>query len=92
MRGKIIEFNDAFGNEIVSAFTVDHQHSDSSLKSTTGVAMYHDEVYKFDQVYHYLQNTMTPSEARNITPPDQDHLDVISQILERWPASCRFPG
>ncbi|KAJ7578487.1 phospholipase A-2-activating protein [Mycena floridula] len=59
--------------------------------STSGLAMYPEDISCVDETFIALSHlTATPPE----TPPhtlNATHVDAISQILDRWPASQCFP-
>lgn len=77
MRGKVLELDDAFRNEI----------------STVGIATYTPEATKLDEAYTFLYSALSsgsqpPTKVRAL---DKSHLETIEQLLDRWPNSSRFP-
>ncbi|KAG1823274.1 WD40-repeat-containing domain protein [Suillus variegatus] len=75
MQTKLYQFDEALRNEI----------------STAPLAMYPEELEIVEEAFTYLsQVTSTPSQP-SLPPLGGTHAEAIIQILERWPASQRFP-
>ncbi|KIL69931.1 hypothetical protein M378DRAFT_184295 [Amanita muscaria Koide BX008] len=75
MQGKLYQFDEALRNEI----------------STSTLTMYPEEINAFDDAFTHLSLlTSSPPQkpAQLLTPV---HAEAIINVLERWPASQRFP-
>ncbi|GJJ12306.1 hypothetical protein Clacol_006547 [Clathrus columnatus] len=75
MRNKTYQLNDALRMEI----------------STSSLAISTQEMYTIDQAFDELSFTLGASSFRGTSPITNVHVDVLIQILERWPVSQRFP-
>ncbi|KAF8509690.1 WD40-repeat-containing domain protein [Gautieria morchelliformis] len=58
--------------------------------STSALAISSQEMYSVDQSFDYL-TCATSTPPRAASPLNNSNVDTIMQILERWPASQRFP-
>ncbi|PFH54172.1 hypothetical protein AMATHDRAFT_72694 [Amanita thiersii Skay4041] len=75
MQGKLFQLDEALRNEI----------------STSTLAMYPEEIHAFDDAFAQLSLlTATPSQ-KPAQPLSAVHIEAVMQVLERWPASPRFP-
>ncbi|OAX34542.1 phospholipase A-2-activating protein [Rhizopogon vinicolor AM-OR11-026] len=75
MQNKLYQFNEALGNEI----------------STSSLAMDREELVVIEEAFTYLSQ-VTSSTSRNAPAQlGSSHVDIIVQILDRWPSSQRFP-
>jgi len=75
MRGKIMQFDEAFQNEI----------------STTSLALYPDEMASLDETLTFLTKATQSGTAPDDAPLSDSHLETVFQILQRWPSLTRFP-
>jgi phospholipase A-2-activating protein len=94
MQDKLYQFDEAFRNEIVSfRFRLLYMSSEliSTSQSTYSVALYPEEIKLLDETFSYLSQVVA-SATPSGSPPNAMHVDAIIQILDRWPASQRFPG
>ena len=89
MQGKLYQFDQALRSEIVrlASWTWDCL---TFVQSTSALAMYPDEVGHLEEVFTFLaQSTAGRSPTARLTSA---HVETVIQILDRWPASQRFPG
>ncbi|KAG1759979.1 WD40-repeat-containing domain protein [Suillus occidentalis] len=75
MQAKLYQFDEALRNEI----------------STATLAMYPEELATIEEAFTYLSQVTSTTPQRSLPPLGGSHADAIIQILERWPASQRFP-
>lgn len=75
MQAKLYQFDEALRNEI----------------STASLAMYPEELVIIEEAFNYLSQVTSTTSRSSLTPLGGSHIDAIIQILERWPASQRFP-
>jgi phospholipase A-2-activating protein len=54
--------------------------------------MYPEELATIEQAFTYLSQVTSTTPQRSLQPLGGSHADAIMQILERWPASLRFPS
>ena len=52
--------------------------------------MYRDELSYVEEIFLYLNEAVgdRPVTAPQVTPK---HIEVLKELLERWPSSVRFP-
>ena len=53
--------------------------------------MYPEEKKALEVAFAYLSEAVT-STSPSASQPDKSILEAITQIIERWPPSTRFPG
>ncbi|KAG2133766.1 WD40-repeat-containing domain protein [Suillus clintonianus] len=75
MQAKLYQFDEALRNEI----------------STASLAMYPEELVIIEEAFAYLSQVTSTTSKSSLPPLGGIHADAIIQILERWPASQRFP-
>ncbi|KAF8584089.1 PFU-domain-containing protein [Ramaria rubella] len=75
MRNKTYQINDALRMEI----------------STSALAISTQEMWIVDQAFDYLSHALGSSRFKPSTDLTNSHVDVITQVIERWPVSQRFP-
>lgn len=75
MQAKLYQFDEALRNEI----------------STATLAMYPEELATIEEAFTYLSQVTSTTPQHSLPPLGGSHADAIIQILERWPASQRFP-
>jgi phospholipase A-2-activating protein len=75
MQAKLYQFDEALRNEI----------------STATLAMYPEEFETIEEAFTYLSQVTSTTSEPSLPPLGGSHADAIIQILERWPASQRFP-
>ncbi|KAG2067056.1 PFU-domain-containing protein [Suillus decipiens] len=75
MQAKLYQFDEALRNEI----------------STATLAMYPDELATVEEAFTYLSQVTSTTSQPSLPPLGGTHADAIIQVLERWPASQRFP-
>lgn len=56
------------------------------------MAMYPVDVTLMDEAFDYISEAVSSPSKITAKPLGKEHLETITQILERWPASSRFPG
>lgn len=90
MQGKLYQFDQALRSEIVrnSGFlSLNHL---TFVQSTSALALYPDEIGHIEEIFTFLtQSAAERSPTVNLT---NAHVETVIQILNRWPASQRFPG
>ncbi|KAG5638990.1 hypothetical protein H0H81_008211 [Sphagnurus paluster] len=59
--------------------------------STSSLAMYPEEINRIDQAFTFLSEVTATPPRRPTAGLSATHVDTITQILERWPSSQRFP-
>lgn len=90
MQGKLYQFDQALRSEIVRHFSLLHLECLTFVQSTSSLAMYPDEISHLEEAFSFLsQSTAGKSPAAKLSTP---HVETVVQILDRWPASQRFPG
>lgn len=75
MQAKLYQFDEALRNEI----------------STATLAMYPEESATIEEAFTYLSQATSTTSQRSLPPLGGSHAEAIIQVLERWPASQRFP-
>ncbi|KAH7923472.1 PFU-domain-containing protein [Leucogyrophana mollusca] len=75
MQSKLYQFDEALRSEI----------------STASLAMYPEELMLIDESFTYLSQITSQPPHGTIPPLGAAHIETIIQILDRWPASQRFP-
>ncbi|KAJ2927584.1 hypothetical protein H1R20_g9510, partial [Candolleomyces eurysporus] len=75
MQAKLSEFNGALQHEI----------------STSSLAMYPTEVSSFDDIFAHLKPLTESPPRQPSNPLTPTHIEHVISVLERWPASQRFP-
>lgn len=75
MQTKLYQFDEALRNEI----------------STATLAIYPEELETIEEAFTYLSQATSTTSEPSLPPLSGSHAGVIIQILERWPASQRFP-
>jgi phospholipase A-2-activating protein len=92
MQGKIFQFNDVLQQEIVSESVACGYHDTlNHLQTTSNLAMYPDDRESFNAIFANLSKlTATPS-IQPTEPLNAAHVEHVIGVLERWPASQRFP-
>jgi phospholipase A-2-activating protein len=91
MQGKLYQFDQALRSEIVrnSVFFLAFDRL-IFMQSTSALALYPDEIGHLEEIFTFLtQSAAERSPTVNLT---NTHIDTVVQILDRWPASQRFPG
>ncbi|KAL4067764.1 WD40-repeat-containing domain protein [Scleroderma yunnanense] len=93
---KIIPFSNliSFKQANVSAMQAKVYQFDQALRdemSTAALAMHPQEKVIIDEVFTYLSKTASHSSSSIRTSISRAHIETITQILDRWPASQRFP-
>lgn len=65
-------------------------HALSASQSTSNLAMFHDESSYVEEIFLYLDQAVAES---TLTAPklNAKHVEVVKELLERWPSSVRFP-
>jgi phospholipase A-2-activating protein len=90
MQGKLYQFDQALRSEIVRNFGFLGLDRLTCVQSTSALALYPEEIDHLEEVFTFLAQSATErSPTVNLT---NTHVETIVQILERWPASQRFPG
>ena len=92
MQGKLYQFDQALRSEIVRNSVVVFLAFDRLIfmQSTSALALYPDEIGHLEEIFTFLtQSAAERSPTVNLT---NTHIDTVVQILDRWPASQRFPG
>jgi phospholipase A-2-activating protein len=90
MQGKLYQFDQALRSEIVRNSDFLDLSGLTSLQSTSALAMYPDEIGHLEEVFTFLaQSTAGKSPTVKLTSA---HVETVVQMLNRWPASQRFPG
>lgn len=51
-----------------------------------------EELIVIEEAFTYLAQFTSDTSQNSLTPLGGPHVDAIVQILDRWPASQRFPG
>ena len=75
MQGKIFQFNDALQQEI----------------TTSNLAMYPDDRDSLNAIFSNLSQLTATPPAPPVEKLDSTHIEHVIGVLERWPASQRFP-
>ncbi|KAH7908765.1 WD40-repeat-containing domain protein [Hygrophoropsis aurantiaca] len=75
MQSKLYQFDEALRSEI----------------STASLAMYPEELLLIDECFTYLSQITSQQPHGTVPPLGSAHIEAIIQILDRWPASQRFP-
>ncbi|KAF7311257.1 Phospholipase A-2-activating protein [Mycena kentingensis (nom. inval.)] len=57
--------------------------------STMSLALYPEEIRAIDEAFAYVQQSAAGNRPTN--PLGTTHIDLLIQVLERWPASLRLP-
>ena len=90
MQGKLYQFDQALRSEIVRHFGLLHLECLTFVQSTSFLAMYPDEISHLEEAFSFLsQSSAGKTPATNLSTA---HVETVVQILDRWPASQRFPG
>jgi phospholipase A-2-activating protein len=90
MQGKLYQFDQALRSEIVRNFGFFGLDCLTCAQSTSALALYPEEIDHLEEVFTFLAQSATErSPTVNLT---NSHVETVVQILERWPASQRFPG
>jgi phospholipase A-2-activating protein len=90
MQGKLYQFDQALRSEIVRNCEPLHSYYLTFAQSTSALAMYPDEIGYLEDAFTFLaQSTTGKSSTVSLTSA---HVETVVQILDRWPASQRFPG
>src|SRR6266852_6394921 len=90
MQGKLYQFDQALRSEIVRNFCFLGLDCLTCVHSTSALALYPEEIDHLEEVFTFLaQSASERSPTVNLT---NTHVETVVQILERWPASQRFPG
>lgn len=56
------------------------------------MALYPDELKTVDTALSFLTQAAASPSAATESTLNNTHVEVVTQILERWPSSIRFPG
>jgi phospholipase A-2-activating protein len=51
-----------------------------------------EELVTIEEAFSYLSQVTSKTSQNSLAQLGSAHVDAIVQILERWPASQRFPG
>jgi len=90
MQGKLYQFDQALRSEIVGDSLPFELKLTNFVQSTSSLAMYPDEIAHLEDVFTFLaQSTAGKLPTAKLT---RVHVETVVQILDRWPASQRFPG
>jgi phospholipase A-2-activating protein len=90
MQGKLYQFDQALRSEIVGDSWPFEFKPSNFVQSTSSLAMYPDEIAHLEDAFSFLaQSTAGKSPTVHLTSA---HVETVAQILDRWPASQRFPG
>jgi phospholipase A-2-activating protein len=90
MQGKLHQFDQALRSEIVRNAGLLHLECLTCAQSTSALAMYPEETMHLEEAFIFLtQSTAGKSPTVKLSSL---HVDTVVQILDRWPASQRFPG
>ena len=90
MQGKLYQFDDALRSEIVRNFGFWGSDCLTCVQSTSALALYPEETGHLEEIFTFLAQSATErSPTVNLA---NLHVETVVQILERWPASQRFPG
>jgi phospholipase A-2-activating protein len=90
MQGKLYQFDQALRSEIVRNSGFLGLDRLTFVQSTSAHALYPDEIGHLEEVFTFLaQSAAERSPTVNLT---NAHVETVIQILNRWPASQRFPG
>ena len=55
--------------------------------------MYSEELSRVEEIFVYLSQAVAkPNGVPAASAPEREHIDVIIQLLERWPYGQRFPS
>lgn len=97
MRNKGYQINDALRMEIVRSISrIFPQTEPLTLphlpKSTSALAISQAEMDSLDQSFDFLTKATTATGMPTPSSLSSSHVDTVVQILERWPASQRFPS
>jgi phospholipase A-2-activating protein len=96
MQAKLNQFDDAFRHEIVSCsyHTASRRFGLRHIfdKSTYSLALYPKEISLLDDLFSYLSQVVASLAVSPTSPLKPAHVEVILQILDRWPESQLFPG
>jgi len=95
MRAKLTELNNEVRTEIVRApsrvpwllIGID----DLRNQSTSTLALHPEEVALFTQMFDYLAAVTGGGRNPGQTVPNEQHIEALIQVLDRWPAIHRFP-
>ena len=95
MRAKLTELNNEVQKEIVCAphrvpwllVRID----DLRNQSTSTLALHPEEVALFTQMFDYLAAVNGGERSSGQTVPNEQHIEALIQVLDRWPAIHRFP-
>jgi hypothetical protein len=93
MRNKLTELNTEVQKEIVSV------NAESQLsfvyvlsKSTAHLALFPEEMSLFMEIFNYLAAITADEDLTGVVAPGLEHVEAIINVLDRWPATHRFPG
>jgi phospholipase A-2-activating protein len=90
MQGKLYQFDQALRSEIVRNSGFLGFDRLTFIQSTSALALYPEEIGHLEEIFTFLtQSAAERSPTVNLT---NTHVDTVVQILDRWPASQRFPG
>ena len=64
---------------------------DSRDQSTSTLALDPEEVTLFTQMFDYLAVVSGGGRSSGQTVPNEQHIEALIRVLERWPAIHRFP-
>jgi len=64
---------------------------DLRKQSTSPLALHPYEVALFTQVFDYLAAVSGGGRSSGKIVPDEQHIEVLIHVLDRWPAIHRFP-
>jgi phospholipase A-2-activating protein len=90
MQGKLYQFDQALRSEIVRNLVCCVLDRLTCVQSTSALALYPEEIDHLEEVFTFLaQSAAGRLPTVNLA---NTHVETVVQILERWPASQRFPG
>lgn len=58
---------------------------------TSTLALHPEEVALFTQMFDYLAAVNGGGKTSGRTVPNEQHIEALIQVLDRWPAIHRFP-
>ena len=60
-------------------------------QSTATLALHPEEVLLFIQMFDYLEAVNGGGKGPGQTVPNEQHIEALIHVLDRWPALHRFP-
>ena len=94
MRAKLTELNNEVRKEIVRVLCVlclPALIDGLRKQSTSTLALHPEEVALFVQMFDYLAAVTGGRKSPSQIVPNEQHIEALIHVLDRWPAIHRFP-